>query len=89
MSLIGKRLESIPLISEERRRQLEQDYSGLYETIVWLFADYDPMKLICLGAPSNEYNLEVDVVLSRLSVAKTPSELETTIYTCRMFWRHL
>jgi hypothetical protein len=67
-------------LSKQQRRQLRLEYSGLYETFVWLFADYDPMRLIRLGAPSNEYDLEVEVTLSRLSEASNASDLTRIAY---------
>src|SRR5579883_2000621 len=72
--------KAMPIPSREQRARLRQDYSGLYETFVWLFADYDPMGLIHMGAPSNEYNLEVDVVLSHLLEAREASDLAKITY---------
>lgn len=68
------------LTPKQQRQNLKQEYGWLYEALIQLLAEYDPMNLIVMGAPSDEYDLEVDVILQRLPEASSPSSLGQIIY---------
>jgi hypothetical protein len=57
----------------EQREKLKREYGWLYEALVQLLAEYDPMHLLIMGAPSDEYDIEVDVILLRLNEASSPT----------------
>ncbi|HLZ63565.1 MAG TPA: hypothetical protein VKR06_42060 [Ktedonosporobacter sp.] len=67
-------------VSLEQRQQLKQKYGELYETFIRLLAEYDPMGLLRMGAPHDEYDLEVGMILLRLHGAETPHVLGQIIY---------
>lgn len=68
------------LISEEDRQKLKYEYGWLYGAFVQLLADYDPMNLVRTGAPSDEYELEANLILLRLHEASSPSMIEQIAY---------
>jgi hypothetical protein len=68
------------LTPEQQRQNLKQEYGWLYEASIQLLAEYDPMHLIAMGAPRDEYEPEVDVILLRLPEASSPSTLGQIIY---------
>jgi len=65
----------------EQHENLKREYGSFYETLTQLLAEYDPMGLMSIpGMPSNEYDIEVDVILSRLNEASSPTVLGQIIY---------
>lgn len=64
----------------EQHAQLKQEYRSFYEALTLLLADYDPMGLVGGGAPYNEYDIEVDVILLRLNEAVSPDMLGQIMY---------
>lgn len=67
-------------LTPEQRKSLKQEYGRLYEALTELLAEEDLMGLVRLGAPRDEYELEVDVILQRLSEARSPRVLGSIIY---------
>lgn len=67
-------------MSETQRLMLQQKYGWLYEALVKLLADEDPMYLIDIGAPDNEYDIEVEYLLPRLPEATSSSEAGQIVY---------
>ncbi len=70
----------MPSLSREQRQKMKQEYGWFYEALVQLLAKDDPMNLVRTGAPFNEYEPEVDMILSKLDKAESPSELGKIIY---------
>ena len=68
------------LPSESQRSILKQKYGWLYNALVKLLANEDPMYLISMGVPDDEYDIEVNAFLPRLPEANSPSELGQIIY---------
>lgn len=66
--------------SHERRQNFKQEYGWFYEALVRLLARADPMNLVKMGAPEDEYELEVDVILQGLNEARSPGDLGQIIY---------
>ncbi len=66
---------------QEQQRKLKQEYGWLYESFTQILAKDDPMNLVRIGAPVNEYDLEVNTILLRLHDAHSPEELGDIIYT--------
>jgi hypothetical protein len=65
---------------QEQQRKLKKEYGQLYEAFIQILAKDDPMNLVRIGAPDNEYQWEVDRILLRLNEAKSPSKLGDIIY---------
>ena len=61
------------LTPEQQRQNLKQEYGWLYDALIQLLAEYDPTNLIVMGAPSDEYDLEVDVIFAAIAEASSPS----------------
>lgn len=68
------------LSSKEQRRKLKREYGEFYEALVQLLAEYDLIGLVKMGAPKDEYEPEVDVILGRLNEASSPDALRQIIY---------
>ena len=62
------------------RESLKQKYGWLYESLTQLLAEYDPMGLVSIGAPYDEYDIEVDRILLRLPETTSPKALGQLIY---------
>lgn len=67
-------------MKQEQQRRLKQEYGWLYNSLIQILAKDDPMNLVRIGAPENEYQWEVDRILLRLNEANSPSELGDIIY---------
>jgi hypothetical protein len=52
--------------SIERRKQIKRDYLAFYEELLQLLAHHDPVGLLAIGAPKDEYEPEVGTILPRL-----------------------
>ncbi|QBD78143.1 hypothetical protein EPA93_19930 [Ktedonosporobacter rubrisoli] len=72
--------ERVPSSANQRRQQLKQKYGKLYDELARLLAEDDPMGLVSSGAPPNEYEPEIDAILSQLHEATTPDALGHLLY---------
>lgn len=72
---------------EKREQQLRQEYGWLHDRLVEIFFLHDPARLAALGAPDDEYSVEVDEFLSHLKEIRTPIALSQVLYEAfvRMF----
>src|SRR5258708_3989371 len=66
--------------ASEQRENLKREYGSFYEDLTLLLAEYDPMGLVRGGAPDDEYDIEVYVILLRLNEASSPTMLGQIIY---------
>ena len=65
---------------QEQLKQLRQQYGEFRESFITILASYDPLGLVAMGAPDNEYDIEVDAVLFRMKEAASMDILSTIIY---------
>lgn len=68
----------------DRRVSLKQAYRELYAEVSRLVREADPIHLIAIGAPDDEYDVEVSTILPRLHEAMSaltptsPGRLKST-----------
>lgn len=58
----------------------ERPHSKLYSELLDLMARHDPMGLVEIGAPDDEYRPEVERILPRLEDAGSVEDLEQIIH---------
>jgi hypothetical protein len=56
---------------EERQAALKQAYGMLYMEASRLVREADPIRLIAIGAPDDEYDVEIGAILPRLREARS------------------
>lgn len=56
------------------RKRLKQEYAAQYAWLTRLFARHDPVRLVAVGAPPDEYEPEVDTILPRLKALERAGE---------------
>ena len=66
--------------SRQRRQSLKAAYSGLYSEVSRLLREDDPIGLITMGAPDDEYDPEVSTILPRLREANAPVDVQRIVY---------
>jgi hypothetical protein len=71
---------------QEQRKILHQEYGWFRNSCVEILASYDPLGLIAGGAPDDEYDIEVDVILLRMEEAKLADILSKIIYDEFIRW---
>lgn len=67
-------------MSTQQRKEIQEKYGWVYETLVQLLANYDFMSLMRSGAPSDEYESEASEILARIDEAASPDSLAYLIY---------
>jgi hypothetical protein len=71
------------VISEGRRKRqvsLKAEYGALYTEVSRLMREADPIRLIGIGAPDDEYDVEVRTILPRLREAKSPDDVQRIVH---------
>ena len=63
-----------------RRSFLHRRGRGLRDAVAAAIAAADPIKLLELGAPGDEYDPEVSLILPRLPDARTLAEVRATLH---------
>jgi hypothetical protein len=58
----------------------KESYRELYEQLVQILHRHDPIGLIRLGAPHDEYELEVGTIVPRLQSAANAEDVTRIIY---------
>ena len=66
--------------TSEQHKHLKQEYRSFYRDLTSLLAEDDPVGLVRGGAPYDEYDIEVDVILLRLNEASSPALMGKIIY---------
>ena len=66
--------------SISRRHLFRRDLHPLKNAVAVAIAKADPMKLLELGAPGDEYQQEVDGILRRVSNAASQDDVRTAIH---------
>ena len=72
-----------PVISEGRRKRqvsLKAAYGPLYTEVSRLLREADPIRLIVIGAPDDEYDPEMSTILPRLREAKSPDDVQRIVH---------
>ena len=77
---MGMSDEEIYQEAREKKQQIKHLYGKLYGDLTDLFCRYDPMGLVNMGAPENEYEPEVQAVLPRLKEACSMNDLRYILY---------
>lgn len=62
-----------------RRHLFRRDYRPLRRAVSRIVAQADPIGLLALGAPADEYDGEVDVILPRLAAARSQDDVRTIV----------
>ena len=71
---------------EEERISLERSHPQLYQDLIDLLARHDPIGLIAIGCPRDEYNPEASTILARLEEADSVEHLQRIIYEEFVSW---
>ena len=77
------------MISEGRRKRqvsLKAAYGDLYTEVSRLMREADPIRLIAIGAPGDEYDPEVSTILPRLREAKSPDDVQRIVHEEFAHW---
>ena len=64
----------------EFRRKIKEQYGSFYNQITEIFNRHDPIDLIKIGAPSDEYGYEISRILSKLKNTESVLETRRIIY---------
>ena len=76
-------------MSEGRRKRqasLTAVYGALYTEVSRLLREADPIRLIVIGAPDDEYDVEVRTILPRLREAKSPGDVQRIVHEEFAHW---
>lgn len=71
---------------QKRRESLEAAYGSLYSDVSRLLREADPIRLITIGAPDDEYDPEVSTILPRLHEANSPVDVQRIVYEEFVRW---
>ncbi len=67
-------------------KQARQRYTKLCETVSDLIRQDDPLELVAMGFPKNEYDVEVTRILPRLKNAKGAEDVRSIIHEEFVHW---
>lgn len=70
----------------KRRESLEVAYGSLYSDVSRLLRKADPIGLIAMGAPDDEYGPEVSTILPRLREANSAADVQRIVYEEFVQW---
>ncbi|MBI3248928.1 MAG: hypothetical protein HYZ50_20700 [Deltaproteobacteria bacterium] len=76
-------------MSEDRRKRqdlLQARHGALYTEVSQLLREADPIRLITIGAPDDEYDPEVSTILPRLRGAQSAAEVRKIIHEEFVHW---
>ena len=71
---------------EKRQESLKAAYGTLYTEVARLLREADPIRLIDIGAPDDEYDPEVSTILPRLREAKSPDDVRRIVHEEFIHW---
>jgi hypothetical protein len=69
-----------------RQDSLRAGYGGLYSEVSRLLREADPIRLIAIGAPDDEYDPEVRTILPRLSEANSAGDVQRIVHEEFVRW---
>jgi hypothetical protein len=70
----------------KRSQSLKATYGSLYTHVSRLLREADPMGLIAMGAPTDEYDPEVSTILPRLHEAKAAVDVQRIVHEEFVRW---
>ncbi len=70
----------------DRQASLKSAYGELYSKVSRLVRETDPIRLIAIGAPDDEYDPEVSTILPRLSVTKCLDDVHRIVHEEFVHW---
>jgi hypothetical protein len=76
-------------MSEGRRKRqvsLKAAYGALYTEVSRLMREADPIRLIAIGAPEDEYDVELRTILPRLREAKSADDVQRIVHEEFVHW---
>ena len=82
-------LVRVPCMSEGRRKRrdsLKATYGDLYTEVSLLLREADPIRLVAIGAPDDENDVEVGTILPRLCDAKSPGDVQRIVHEEFVHW---
>ena len=65
---------------------MEAAYGDLYTDVSRLMRESDPIRLIAIGAPEDEYDVELRTILPRLREAKSPDDVQRIVHEEFAHW---
>src|SRR6266542_2700 len=70
------------MVKRRRKRQvvLQENYGELYIEVSQLLRKADPIRLIIMGAPDDEYDPEVSTILPRLREAGSAADVQRIVH---------
>ena len=77
------------MTSEGRRKRqesLKAAYGSLYEEVSRLMREADPIRLIAIGAPDDEYDVEMRTILPRLREATSSDDVQRIVHEEFVHW---
>ena len=70
----------------KRRQSLQAAYGSLYLDVSRLLREADPIGLIAIGAPDDEYDPEVSTILPRLREANAAVDVQRIVHEEFVRW---
>ena len=70
-------------LGQERKKQLQTAYGGLYDEVLHILHEHDPVGI---GYLPDEYEPEVGTVLPRLKEAHSPAEMAAVVHEEFVRW---
>jgi hypothetical protein len=70
----------------KRSQSLKAAYGSLYADVSRLLHEADPIGLIAMGAPDDEYDPEVSTILPRLREASTAVDVQRIVHEEFVQW---
>jgi hypothetical protein len=71
---------------KKRQDSLKAAYGNLYTEVSRLLRDADPIRLVVIGAPDDEYDPEVSTILPRLREAKSLNDVQRIVHEEFVHW---
>jgi hypothetical protein len=70
----------------KRQESLKAEYGAFYTEVSRLMRGADPIRLIAIGAPEDEYDVELRTILPRLREAKSPDDVQRIVHEEFVHW---
>jgi hypothetical protein len=70
----------------KKNSSLTAAYGALYTEVSRLVREADPIRLIAIGTPDDEYDPEVSTILPRLREAKSPDDVQRIVHEEFVHW---
>lgn len=75
-----------PKGTRAERHRLKQAHPQLFRDILEILNRHDPIGLVGIGAPDDEYEPEAGTILARLDEARSAGELERIVHEEFVSW---